>query len=167
MTSRLLNLSSLVASAALAALHVACQPDIGDDCTTSIECSQTGDRLCDVTQPGGYCTQFNCESGSCPDESNCVAFNARLSPLPGCRDDNGASRIARTSCMKICESNADCREGYVCADLKQENNSRNALAIDADRSGRVCVVAFETRSITEDDRSSDVCTGAGGAPSGG
>jgi hypothetical protein len=165
MTSRSLNLSSLVASLVLAALHVGCTPDIGDDCQTSIECSQTGDRLCDVTQPGGYCTQFNCEPGTCPDEANCVAFDARLSPLAGCRDDNGASRIVRAFCMKTCDGNEDCRDGYVCEDLKQRDNKLNALAVDADRSGKVCVVAFETKSVTPEDRSDQVCTGAGGAPS--
>lgn len=180
MTPRLLNPWSLVASVVLAALHVACQPDIGDDCTTSIECSQTGDRICDVTQPGGYCTQFNCEPGNCPDESNCVAFDARLSPLKECRDDNGASRITRAWCMKICESNEDCRDGYVCADLKQQN-ALNALAIDADRSGRVCVAKFVTKPIVDEKgdvnvvtdadgnempvRDGEVCSGAGGAPS--
>src|SRR5690242_18467125 len=45
-----------------------CKPKIGDECKTSTDCSVTGDRLCDITQPSGYCTIFNCEEpGSCPD----------------------------------------------------------------------------------------------------
>jgi len=41
-----------IALTALVALG--CQPEIGDSCHTSVDCSQSGNRLCDVTQPGGY-----------------------------------------------------------------------------------------------------------------
>ncbi|HKO50071.1 MAG TPA: hypothetical protein VJV79_20210, partial [Polyangiaceae bacterium] len=40
-------------------LALGCTPKIGDDCSVSTNCSTTGDRLCDITQPGGYCTKFN------------------------------------------------------------------------------------------------------------
>src|SRR5206468_6843571 len=36
----------------LAALLTGCTPKIGDDCQTSVDCSQQGDRLCDTAQPG-------------------------------------------------------------------------------------------------------------------
>ena len=66
---------------ALAALSFGCAPQIGDECETSVDCSQGGERLCDITQPGGYCTVFNCEPNSCPeDESLCVQFGAVRSP---------------------------------------------------------------------------------------
>src|SRR5690348_74537 len=45
---------------AAALIAVGCLPKIGDHCTTSLDCSQTGQRLCDTTQPDGYCTVFNC-----------------------------------------------------------------------------------------------------------
>lgn len=170
MTPRLLSLLPLFA---LAGLHVACQPNIGDDCRTSIDCSPAGDRLCDVTQPGGYCTQFNCEPGTCPDDANCVAFDEQLSVQKGCQDANGFTRYTRSYCMEICENDEDCRAEYVCADLKQPNRW-NALAVDASRSGKVCVVAPTTKDIItnppDPPRETGVCTGDtgdGGAANGG
>src|SRR6188768_1286101 len=68
----------------MGAVALGCTPQIGDKCTVSTNCSTTGDRLCDVTQPGGYCTKFNCEPGGCPDDSVCVNFGTTLSPVEGC-----------------------------------------------------------------------------------
>ena len=81
--------------ALLSALSVACGHKIGDECQTSVDCSQGGERLCDITQPGGYCTVFNCEPDTCPEESACIAFGASLSTAPACRDPNQLSRIER------------------------------------------------------------------------
>src|SRR5829696_1409616 len=99
-----------------------CAPEIGDDCNTSLDCSQQGDRLCDTKQPGGYCTIFNCEPDSCPeDEAVCVAFDFVLDPMchPGDlpANDTEWARFGRTFCMKACEEDDDCRddEGYECA----------------------------------------------------
>jgi hypothetical protein len=100
-----------------------CAPEIGDDCNTSLDCSQQGDRLCDTKQPGGYCTIFNCEPDSCPeDEAVCVAFDFVLDPACHPGDDLPANdtewaRFGRTFCMKACEEDDDCRddEGYECA----------------------------------------------------
>ena len=68
---------------ALAALALApvlgCTPNIGNKCSLSTDCSQLGDRLCDTTQPGGYCTVFNCEPDQCPN-AICVAFDPTLDP---------------------------------------------------------------------------------------
>src|SRR5262245_36081708 len=101
----------LASGAALAG----CTPEIGDECTTSIDCSQQGDRLCDTTQPGGYCTIFNCEPDTCPeDESVCVAFDFELDPA--CHDLNATdwARFGRTFCMAVCDDDSDCRDGYIC-----------------------------------------------------
>ncbi len=75
-----------------------CRPEIGDPCTTSIECPEGG--TCDTTTLGGYCLKYDCEFSSCPDGSVCVEFPTF------------------TACMQHCSSNADCRvsEGYVCRD---------------------------------------------------
>jgi hypothetical protein len=54
-----------LAAAALLALVAGCAPKIGDKCTVSTDCSVSGDRLCDSTQPSGYCTVFNCEPNAC------------------------------------------------------------------------------------------------------
>lgn len=83
---------------------LACAPQIGDDCSTALDCSSQGSRLCDRTQPHGYCTISGCEQGTCPDEAVCVKFRP------------SAERLAVTYCMYKCESNGDCRddEGYTC-----------------------------------------------------
>jgi hypothetical protein len=118
----------------------ACSPKIGNSCSTSVDCSLQGDRLCDTTQPSGYCTIFNCEPGSCPDgEAQCVAFNASLDPACAAASNATASpRFERTFCMKPCADDSDCRDGYACIDP----HSRNAAIVDAMRtSDKVCMVA--------------------------
>ena len=40
------------AAAALCALSAGCSPAIGDDCSSSVDCSVDGDRVCDQSQPG-------------------------------------------------------------------------------------------------------------------
>lgn len=117
---------------------IACTPEIGDKCQVSTDCSIRGDRLCDVSQPGGYCTQLNCRGNSCADEAACVLFN---SALPGCAYDDRAgpfgSRVARSFCMAKCESNGDCRDGYVCADAR--TYPWNAVILDDDQGKRTCL----------------------------
>ena len=66
---------------------VACKPEIGDECEISTDCSATGDRLCDTTQPGGYCTIRSCEAQTCPEEALCVEFRP------------GVARLSTTWCM--------------------------------------------------------------------
>jgi hypothetical protein len=125
----------------LLAVLTACRPEIGDKCQVSTDCSVRGDRLCDTSQPGGYCTQFNCRANSCPDQAGCVLFNAAI---PGCGYDDRSgpfgSRVARGSCIARCGSNSDCRteDGYVCADPRQP--PWRALVLDDDQSIKVCLV---------------------------
>lgn len=80
-------------------LAVGCQPEIGDSCDVSLDCSTLGNRLCDRTQPGGYCTVPDCEEGACPDDSVCVRF------WPN------EPRLSATYCMASCSRNSDCRKG--------------------------------------------------------
>ena len=68
------GLSHLLAFAA-ALLLVACQPEIGDSCSNASDCSQQGERTCDVTQPGGYCTIFGCDVDACPEEAIIMSNN--------------------------------------------------------------------------------------------
>src|SRR5260221_10129318 len=101
-----LRLRLYLCALALAALS-GCTPSIGDKCVLSTDCSIRGDRLCDTSQPGGYCTVFNCSGNSCPDEAACILFNGRVQ---GCAyDDHVISRTARTFCMATCSSDSDCR----------------------------------------------------------
>lgn len=117
---------------------VACTPEIGDTCVVSTDCSIRGDRLCDISQPGGYCTQLNCQRNNCADEAACILFS---SAVPGCGYDDRSgpfgSRIARSFCMAKCSSNGDCRTGYVCADPR--SFPWNAVILDDDQGKRACL----------------------------
>jgi len=128
----------LAAGIAFVAAAVACTPSIGDQCQVSTDCSVRGDRLCDVSQPGGYCTQLNCGGNACADEAACVLFN---SAVPGCgyNDRSGpfGSRVARSFCMAACTSNGDCRAGYVCADPR--TYPWNAVVLDNVQNKRACL----------------------------
>jgi hypothetical protein len=122
----------------LGASAAACTPKIGDKCQVSTDCSVQGDRLCDVSQPDGYCTQLNCHSASCPPgEGSCVLFE---SSIPGCGFDDRAfngSRVARSSCIANCNSNNDCRSGYACVDPRQP--PFNGFILDDDQTKHTCL----------------------------
>ena len=78
----------------------ACAPSIGDSCGGSRDCSTTGDRVCDLAQPGGYCTILGCDPDTCPGSSLCVEW--RFEP----------GRLAETWCMAACSGG--CRALYRC-----------------------------------------------------
>jgi hypothetical protein len=156
------------------AVAFGCKPKIGDDCRISTDCSAAGDRLCDITEPGGYCTVFNCEPGTCPDgEALCVEFGSQRSSdsnATACQSLQSPSPYARSFCMATCDSNSDCRSGYTCANLKDSTNPWGAILIDHDRGDKGCVVKI--RKSTSDVPGSgygddNVCTvdapGQGGA----
>jgi hypothetical protein len=131
--------SKWLAAAALLGLLSGCTPSIGDKCVLSTDCSTRGDRLCDTSQPDGYCTQFNCAKNGCPNNAACVLFNANV---PGCGYDDRAggygSRIARSFCVAQCSSNSDCRGGYICANPTLAPWS--GLVLDDDQSRNTCLV---------------------------
>jgi hypothetical protein len=115
----------------LLALLLGCTPQIGKKCTLSTDCSQLGDRLCDTTQPGGYCTVFNCEPDQCPN-AICVAFNPMLDPACGAATDGRWPRFERSFCLASCNGDGDCRDQYQCIDLSSTANqtARRAYVVD-------------------------------------
>jgi hypothetical protein len=145
--------------ALLALSAVACGKSIGDDCTTSVDCSQDGNRDCDLSQPGGYCTINGCDEKFCPSESVCI----RVFPYEaqgttscdwltanqtaaggGCPADQiclpdgiCVPRVTeRRFCEKSCGSNSDCRSGYVCREAGVEgkqptSNTYGSIALVA------------------------------------
>jgi hypothetical protein len=115
----------------------ACQPEIGDSCSNAADCSQTGDRTCDTTVPGGYCTEFGCSEDSCPSEAACIGYQSVVSTALECADRQAAPRLLRTACMRSCSRNSDCRGEYVCVDMGQAN-AWGAVLVDSSGSGRVC-----------------------------
>lgn len=138
----------------LAVAAAGCLPKIGDPCGSSIDCSQRGERLCDTTQPGGYCTIFSCEPDSCPDNAACVAFNHVIDPACGTTTDGTSPRFERTFCMAPCNEKADCRDGYDC--LPIEGTGR--LVIDKkEPRDKVCVVQVTVQSADETGGIPPVC----------
>jgi hypothetical protein len=131
-----LRLAFLAASLATLA---GCTPEIGDKCILSTDCSTRGDRLCDTSQPDGYCTQFNCSKNSCPDDAACVLFNASIN---GCGYDDRSgpygSRVARAFCVKSCGRDSDCRSGYICVDPRKA--PFNGAVQDDVQDRRTCMV---------------------------
>ena len=123
-------------------LASACGHNVGDSCSTNIDCAQDGSRICDLSQPGGYCTLDGCDDSSCPSEAVCVRFFDQKFPTGSCSSPPGTigecqpdelcvvcgptvsdletrsccvpSTSERRFCALKCGSNGDCRGGYVC-----------------------------------------------------
>ena len=87
-----------ILAAALLGVASGCGRDIGAACTASINCSQMGDRVCDTSMPGGYCSVFSCEPDTCPTEAACIAFRQWPSAVSACEDPSD-TRMLRTFCM--------------------------------------------------------------------
>jgi hypothetical protein len=137
----------------LVAILGACGYEIGDACVFSSDCSTSGDRLCDPepSSPGGYCTIQGCDYATCPDEAVCVRFfsgnftktcmnsdECSLDELCAV-DGHCAARSSEVRyCMRTCDSDGDCRDGYECRnfELMKEHGGEPVLApgevVDAD-----------------------------------
>lgn len=79
----------------LGSLAVACSPGVGDACSTNSDCGS--DRVCDKSQPDGYCTRTPCVRTGCPGDSVCVVYADQVS-----------------YCMQRCGPFNFCREQYTC-----------------------------------------------------
>jgi hypothetical protein len=127
----------------------ACGKEIGDSCTISTDCDPNGNRICDSLSTDGYCTIAGCDYSSCPDEAACVQFftgsfsNKACNPAEqpdrcnpqteSCcsldelcaisNDPLGGNCVPHSSevrfCMRKCDSDGDCRDGYECRDLQK------------------------------------------------
>lgn len=125
----------------LITMFAACGKDIGDECTTNVDCEQNGSRDCDLSQPGGYCTMIGCDERSCPSEAVCVRvfpYESKISDSACSTDANCTSdqicvpdapsgycapRLSeRRYCVKKCGNNGDCRGGYTCHEAGVEGN---------------------------------------------
>jgi hypothetical protein len=152
--------SALAVGALLCSALAACQPKIGDDCKVSSECGAgTVTRVCDTTLPGGYCTIYNCEPGSCPSEAICVAFHRTPSAAPPCAQSQASTRLARSFCLRRCQNDSDCRGGYTCLDLHLAQNPQNAAVLEsAGTDGHACVPPYSGPPLSPD-TNPGVCEG--------
>lgn len=125
----------MIAMISLASV-ISCTPEIGSSCVLASDCSTTNDRICDLTQSGGYCTVIGCDADSCPEGSVCVQFFPHENQSRICNPDtedettddcnrsetcslNGYC-VFRSSeiryCMATCDSEDMCRSNYECRD---------------------------------------------------
>ncbi|HTM43390.1 MAG TPA: hypothetical protein VL137_00470 [Polyangiaceae bacterium] len=159
--ARILPLAGLLLAVAFA---TGCQNKIGDKCNTTADCTTGVDRICDTTQPGGYCTIFNCEPDTCPHESACVAFRTAPASAEACQNSQEAPRLERTFCMLHCNRDSDCRAGYACIAFPEndpQHNPWSAEVIDH-VSAAVCMVPYSGPSPGS--RDTAVCNAAPQAP---
>jgi hypothetical protein len=161
LVSALQSRLALVGFAAFA-FAAGCSPKIGDKCTVSTDCSATGDRLCDITEPGGYCTIFNCEPDGCPDDAACINFGTTLSVgdpgaiIPGCTASQGNSPYQRSFCLASCKTDGDCRAGYSCLEPALVGGEK----ADYNRSNKVCAVQLSSVLPVADGGNNEVCLGS-------
>ena len=116
-------------------LLAACGKEIGDECAGNLDCGDgTGARICDLSSPGGYCTEQGCDWDTCAEEAVCVRFyTASFQNKPcvietedvstdDCSIDEACTLrgqcVPRSSeiryCMRKCSSAGDCRTNYEC-----------------------------------------------------
>jgi hypothetical protein len=72
MSNRAVTTMVLALTAAISA--ASCGKKIGDDCMTAADCDPNGGRICDISQPGGYCTVLGCDETTCPSEAACIRY---------------------------------------------------------------------------------------------
>jgi hypothetical protein len=89
-----------------AAGALGCSHNIGDSCTYNTDCDPQGTRICDVAEPGGYCTIEGCDeqNNKCPGEAVCVRFFPTLDMTKPCLPEHEAVCIDH---MPGCDPNAE------------------------------------------------------------
>jgi hypothetical protein len=70
---------------------------IGDACSSDSDCAEGASCLNSSAFSGGYCTQY-CNACMCPSAALCVTLNLEV-------------------CLAQCQSDGDCRDGYLCQPL--------------------------------------------------
>jgi len=126
-------------------LVVACGRGIGDACETSLRCSASATRLCDMTQTGGYCTLGGCQPGGCPSEAVCVTF---WQNTPQASVDR--NRLSTNYCMRKCDERSDCRddEGYDCVTGKDFGYGDEAT-VEGSPNQHFCAVKLAPSVVAE------------------
>jgi hypothetical protein len=66
--------TTMVLMLTLAMGAASCGKKIGDDCQTAADCDPNGGRICDMSQPGGYCTILGCDETTCPSDAACIRY---------------------------------------------------------------------------------------------
>lgn len=156
--------SAVFASLATLALvvSVGCGKEIGDACQISSDCDPTSvERIClDPGNNEGYCTIQGCDYATCPEEAACIRFFTGSFVNRPCQSNDECSLdelcsingqcVPRSAevryCMRTCESDGDCRDGYECRDKTKmmEHGGEPVLAPGAsfdESAPKFCAVA--------------------------
>lgn len=131
MVARTLIAAALAAAFALTA---GCSHNVGDSCSSNVDCSPLGDRFCDVSAPSGYCTIEGCDvtlvagvpTDSCPTEAVCVRFFAP---------------IAGKSCDPMASPNGCALDERCLCDRTDPNHPERCLAGTATTDGGAPIIA--------------------------
>ena len=78
---------------------------VGEPCTTGHGCGTASGAACILRWPEGYCTEFDCTLGSCPEAARCVT-GITFANVP-----------VDAFCLVVCRSAQDCRAGYSCMEV--------------------------------------------------
>jgi hypothetical protein len=174
--NRKLARAPLPLALALVLSGAGCGAKIGDSCQTAADCSQSGGRICDLSQPGGYCTILGCNETTCPSEATCIRYfpvEYLSKPCnPFCEDracggpDAGADAAA---CPLICDQgSATSAPSDPCPNGPSNDCTADEICLDqgvcAPRSSEMRFCAFVCGSDS-DCRGGYVCrpTGTAGA----
>ena len=116
-------LKSTLFFALLSLLAPACGKEIGDSCSTNVDCNQDGLRDCDLSQPGGYCTVNGCDEISCPSEAVCIRTFPYKVTRPTCQyspvdSANPVCPAGTGKCQSdnlcACAQDSDCTSDGLC-----------------------------------------------------
>ena len=106
--------------ALLALLTPACGKEIGDSCSTNVDCIQDSTRDCDLSQPGGYCTVNGCDELSCPSEAVCIRIFPYEVSRPACDPVSapvcpaGTGKCQSSDSICGCTQDSDCTSDGLC-----------------------------------------------------
>ncbi len=135
-----------------------CGKKIGDDCTLNTDCDPQGGRICDIAQPGGYCTIEGCDlvNNTCPGEATCIRFFPTLDMTKPCSPELEA---ACTNLTPGCNPDTD---PTCCRCTADEECITEGFCLRRDLEFRACM---KTCGSDSDCRGDYLCyaTGVGGA----
>lgn len=89
-----------------------------------------------------------------------MGYRTTLADTPECASPFERRRLERSFCMRSCSSDADCRGGYSCIDVSEQNPWGATLLENGDKSGKVCALPYSYEGNVPEGRSSEVCEAA-------
>ena len=145
-------LRGLTAILLASALVAGCGHSIGDSCSVNIDCDPLGQRFCDTSAPGGYCTIDGCDVGTCPSEAVCIRFFTPVANEPciaglmypenGCRADERC--VCDLSVGDVCQTPTNAvngENGHCAPETTERRWCQKSCGSDGD-----CRPGYECRS---------------------